>query len=132
MKKIFFVLTLLFICSLSVAQTVGDNFDYIKQNKPGGEFNSHTSEISPYSYTVFPDDADARITYMLDSKLICIQIVIAPLSNESRNTWISTFDSKWVRIDSRHWKYYIGDGTILRASLVYLEDIGELIFIGEE
>lgn len=129
MKKLVLVLIMLVSITYSQAQTIGDHLNYIREQKPQGKFDSNTK---PYTYTALEESVNSLMMYFLDDNLICYQLVIVPQDNAARQRWVTSLNDGWVVINSSVWKFYTDGGSILIATLDYVNNVGTIILIKEE
>jgi hypothetical protein len=129
MKKLVLALIMLVSITYSQAQTIGDHLNYIREQKPQGKFDSNTK---PYTYTALEESVNSLMMYFLDDNLICYQLVIVPQDNVARQRWVTSLNDGWVVINSSVWKFYTDGGSILIATLDYVNNVGTIILIKEE
>lgn len=129
MKKTVLTLAMLITTICSQAQTVGDQLNYIRQEKPGGQFDT---DDKPYTYSVLEKDINTLMIYFLNENLVCYQIVIVPQSPLARQRWVSSFNDSWVIINSNLWKFYKESKAILVCSIDYVDKVGSVFSIKEE
>jgi hypothetical protein len=129
MKKLVLALIMLASITYSQAQTIGDHLNYIREQKPQGKFDSNTK---PYTYTALEESVNSLMMYFLDDNLICYQLVIVPQDNVSRQRWVTSLNDGWVVINSSVWKFYTNGGSILIATLDYVNNVGTVILVKEE
>jgi len=129
MKKLVLVLIMLVSITYSQAQTIGDHLNYIREQKPQGKFDSNTK---PYTYTALEESVNSLMMYFLDDNLICYQLVIVPQDNAARQRWVTSLNDGWVVINSSVWKFYTNGGSILIATLDYVNNVGTVILVKEE
>lgn len=124
MKKLLLVFGLCFISMFSNAQTIGDHLNSVREAKPNGELKL---EEKSKTYKVISNDLG--IMYFFNDVLICYIIAIVPLTQESRQTFISILNDEWVIESNTKWKFYRQDMVILRCELTFIEDVGSTFVI---
>lgn len=113
----------------SSAQTIGDHFNYINEQKPGGEIKVNNGNYT-YRYTD-PQTGELWI-YFFNIDLKCICIAISPSNSDQLNSFVESLNESWVRITDRLWNYYRNDGSILEMSIQTVEEVGQVFFIIEK
>lgn len=129
MKKLVLTLIMLAAVGFSQAQTIGDQLNTVREEKPNGKVDL---ESKPYSYSVVEKDVSSLMIYFFNDDLTCFKIAIVPQTSFSRQRWVISFNTNWVTVDSTHWKLYRGDNVILVAYVDYIESVGTLFMIEEE
>lgn len=128
MKKAIFIL----FCLLSLgsnAQTIGDHFNYINEQKPGGEIKVNNGN---YTYSYIDPQTGSLWMYFFNVDLRCICIAISTSTTMELNSFVRNLNENWVAISDRVWNYYRNDGTILEMSIQVVEDVGQVFFIAEK
>jgi hypothetical protein len=110
----------------SNAQTIGDNLNYIKQEKPDGVLESTSSG---YVYSV--DNSLHLIMYFVDYNLECITIAIRPHTSEGRQMFVRVLNDDWNMVDETTWIYLRDNGTMISCTSEYVEDVGVVFYIRE-
>lgn len=124
-------LIIILLCMISKvnAQTVGDHLNNVKKGSPGGNFEYNSNGGSTYKY-VDPKTKTFWV-YFFNVDLICIAIAACPEKPIMLQGMIEQLNHDWVIIDDKHWKFYRSDGSILKASLDKVPDVGLVIYLSE-
>lgn len=114
MKTLLTTLFILIFAELSSAQTIGSSFADLKQSYPDGKFELNDNKDA-YHYIV--DAKNNQTVYLLDFDLIIIAIIICPLTDDMRQSWIETVNKSWISVSNTEWKYYRDNGMVMSMKM---------------
>ena len=114
MKKIILLLFLMIVFKSAQSQTIGSSFADLKKSYPDGKFELNDNKDA-YHYIV--DDKNNQTFYLLDFDLIIIAIIICPLTDDLRQSWIESVNKSWISVSNIEWKYYRDNGIILSMKM---------------
>lgn len=114
MKKIILLLFLMIVFKSAQSQTIGSSFADLKKSCPDGKFELNDNKDA-YHYIV--DSKNNQTFYLLDFDLIIIAIIICPLTDDMRQSWVETINKSWISISNTEWKYYRDNGMVLSMKM---------------
>lgn len=124
------ILTTLFLFSLCAAegQTIGDDLNLIRDERPGGQVKSY-DDGSTYEF----HDKAANLTWMyfFGNDSLCDLITIHPDSPTAKKQFIGFLDKEMSRTTAYEWHYKRGDGKTLAVSLRTSERMDSIFIINQ-
>ena len=110
------------------AQTIGDHLNYIKEKEPNGQFSYNPEGGSTYTVS---DKQHTLWIYFLNVDLECIALAMHPSTSGTFQAYVELFNQEWVIMDDTHWKFYRNNGTILKAYIDVVNNVGSVFYVSE-
>lgn len=128
MKVLKLLFCILLMSCLANAQTIGDNYKFIKSKEPDGKFKHIKG--GGYTYCVL-DKENTYWIYFFSPDRICIALSFHPTSKEIYESYLKAFNKDWNVINELHWTFNRENGSILKANIDEVEKVGTIFYISE-
>lgn len=121
------ILTLIIAYDTS-GQTIGDDINFIRSERVGGEERYYEDGLT---YEFYDKATNLTWLYFLDSDSVCQQIAIHPESHLAKTQFISFLNNEMLPSDGKHWFFERGNEEVLSVTLQDDERSGSLFLIGK-